>query len=171
VTIWSNQTLVFNYDFPNLGTVFTGSPINFVADGSLHLSTLANIEPATFSVSSIAPDEMQIAYFYPSSTYPQGFDLNDTSFNGFIISGPVADSPIVAAFVDNSSTVNGLTNATVSFAASSVTVNLAGDKFSAGSIGLIDVQFAVPEPGSLLLLASGMVLALGIARLTRIRFS
>jgi hypothetical protein len=166
VTIWSNQSLVFNYYFPALGDVFTGSPISFVADGSSHLSTLSNLSPATFSVTGIAPDAVQIAYFYPSGT----FTLNAAAFNGFSISGPVGDSPIVAAFVDSSSTVTGLTNASVSFAADSVTMNLAGDHFSAGSIGLIDVQFAVPEPGSLLLLASGLVVVFGIARLKRFRF-
>jgi hypothetical protein len=167
VTIWSNQSLVFNYYFPDLTHVFTGSPISFVADGSSHLSTLSTLKPATFSVSSIAPDAVQIAYFYPSGT----FGLTNAAFNGFSISGPVADSPIVAAFVDSSSTVTGLTNATVSFAAHSVTVNLAGDLFSAGSIGLIDVHFGVPEPGSLLLLASALVVVFGIARLKRFRFA
>jgi hypothetical protein len=165
VTIWTNQTLVFNYYFPDFGDVFTGSPISFVADGSSHLSTLSTLSPATFSVSSIAPDEMQITYFYPSGS----FNLNAAAFNGFNISGPVTDSPIVAAFVDGSSTVIGLTDATVSFAADSVSVNLAGDQFPAGSIGVIDVQFAVPEPGSLLLLASALVVVFAIARLKRFR--
>ncbi len=163
--IWSNQTLVFNYYFPDFGDVFTGSPISFVADGSSHLSTLSTLSPATFSVSSIAPDAAQIAYFYPGGT----FNLTTASFNGFNISGPPADSPVVAAFVDGGSTVTGLTNASVSFAANSVTVNLAGVSFTAGSIGLIDLQFAVPEPTSLFLLASGLVLAFGIARLKRLR--
>ena len=162
---WSNQSLVFNYYFPNFGDVFAGSPISFVADGSSHLSTLSTLSPATFSVSSIAPNAVQIAYFYPNGT----FNLNTAAFNGFNISGPVADSPIVAAFVDSGSTVTGLTNATVSFAADSVTVNLAGDQFPVGSIGLIDVQFAVPEPGSLILLASALVVVFAIARLKRFR--
>lgn len=165
MTVWSDQSLVFNYYFPNLGNVFTGSPINFVADGSTHLSTLANMDPATFSVSTIAPDEMQIAYFYPSGA----FNLTDTAFNGFVISGPVSDSPIVAAFVDSGSTVTGMTDATVSFAANSVTVNLAGDSFADGSIGLIDVQFAVPEPSSFLLLACGLLFVFGITHLKRFR--
>lgn len=164
MTTWSNQSLVFNYYFPDLGDVFTGSPISFVADGSSHLSTLSSLSPATFSVTGIAPDAVQIAYFYPSGS----FNLSNAAFNGFSISGPIADSPIVAAFVDSSSTVTGLTNATVSFAGDSVTVNLAKDHFSAGSVGLIDVQFAVPEPGSLLLLVSALVVVFGIARLKRL---
>jgi hypothetical protein len=165
VTIWANQNLEFNYYFPTFGDVFTGSPISFVADGSTHLSTLSTLSPATFSVSSIGPDAVQIAYFYASGA----FNLNNAAFNGFNISGPVTDAPIVAAFVDSGSTVTGLSDAAVSFAADSVSVNLAGDNFTAGSIGLIDVEFAVPEPGSLLLLASGLVIALGIARLKRFR--
>jgi PEP-CTERM motif-containing protein len=165
VTIWSNQSLVFNYYFPDFGDVFTGSPISFDADGSEHLSTLSTLSPATFSVTSIAPDTVQIAYFYASGA----FSLNTAPFNGFNISGPPADSPIVAAFVDSGSTAIGLTDGTVSFAADSVTVNLAGDQFPAGSTGLIDVQFAVPEPGSLLLLASALVVVFGIARLKRFR--
>ena len=165
MTIWANQNLEFNYYFPDPGSVFTGSPISFVADGSSHLSTLSNLSPATFSVTGIAPDAVQIAYFYPVGS----FNLSTSAFNGFIISGPVADSPIVAAFVDSGSTVPDLTNATVSFDANTVTVTLAGDAFPAGSIGLIDVQFAVPEPGSLLLLAPGLVVVFGIARLKRFR--
>lgn len=167
MTTWNNQNLVFNYYFPNYGTVFTGSPINFVANGSSNLSTMANLSPATFSVSSVAPNEAQIAYLYPSASYPSGFNLTNSNFNGFTISGSVANSPIVAATVDSGSTVTGLTNAAVSFAVNSVTVNLAGDDFTAGSIGLIDVQFAVPEPSSLLLLASGLVVVFWIARLKR----
>ena len=113
MTIWSNQTLVFNYYFPDFGDVFTGSPISFVADGSPHLSTLSTLSPATFSVSGIAPDAVQIAYFYSSGS----FNLNAAAFNGFNISGPVGDLPIAAAFVDSGSTVIGLTDGTVSFAA------------------------------------------------------
>jgi hypothetical protein len=169
VTTWNSQNLEFNYYFPHFGDVFTGSPISFVADGSPNLSTHADLNPATFSVSNIAPGVEQIAYFYPSAAYPQGVDLVSANFNGFNISGPLADSPIIAAFVDGSSTVTGLTDASVSFAADSVTVNLAGDNFTAGSIGLIDVQFAVPEPGSLLVFASGLAVILGIARLKRLR--
>jgi hypothetical protein len=82
------------------------------------------------------------------------------AFNGFNISGPVADSPIVAALINSNSTVTGLTNATVIFAADSVTVNLAGDPFSAGSIGLIDVRFGVP-------LACALVVVSWNARLNR----
>jgi hypothetical protein len=165
VTIWSNQSLVFNYYYPDFGDVFTGSPISFVADGSSHLSTLSNLSPATFSVSGIASNEVQITYFYPSGA----FNLSVAAFNGFNIAGPGADSPIVAAFVDGGSTVTGLTDASVSFAADSVSVNLSADNFTAGSIGLIDVQFAVPEPGSLLLLASGLAFVFAITRLKRFR--
>jgi hypothetical protein len=49
---WSNQTLVFNYYFPDFRDVFAGSPISFVADGSSHQSTLSDLSPATFYVSS-----------------------------------------------------------------------------------------------------------------------
>jgi hypothetical protein len=146
VTTWSDQSLTFTYYFPTLGNVFAGSPISFVADGSSNLSTLTNLSPATFSVTSIAQNELQISYSYPTGA----FTLNDASFNGFTIMGPVGDSPIIAAFVDPNSTVTGLTNSTISFAPAFVTVNLAGDQFSAGSVGLVDVQFAppVPEPST-----------------------
>jgi hypothetical protein len=168
MTTWSNQSLAFNYYFPTLGTVFTGSPISFVADGSTYLSTDANLNPATFSVSMIAPDIEQIAYYYPVANDPNGSHLTNSSFNGFTISGPVADAAIVAAGVDVSSTVTGLTDTSVGFTANSVTVNLAGDIFPAGSTGLIDVQFAVPEAGSLLLFASGL-LGFWITRMKRFR--
>jgi hypothetical protein len=147
-TTWTNQSLTFNYYFPTLGTVFTGSPISFVADGSPNLSTLPQDFPATFSVIGISPNEVQISYSYPQAN--ANFNLTATTFNGFTISGPVGDSPIAAAFVDSNSAVTGLSNSEVSFAANSVTVNLAGDTFSVGSVGLIDVQFAepVPEPST-----------------------
>jgi hypothetical protein len=146
MTTWSGQNLTFTYYFPAFGDVFTGSPIDFVADGSSYPSTFANLEPATFSVTSIAQNELQISYSYPG----QGHSLTNSTFNGFTISGPASDSPIVSALVDPSSTVTGLINSEVSFAANSVTVNLAGDVFSASSVGLIDVQFAppVPEPST-----------------------
>jgi hypothetical protein len=155
MTIWTGQDLTFNYNFPALGDVFTGSPINFVADGSLNLSTLSNLSPATFSVTGIAPNEAQISYLYPASQYPNGFGLNDASFNGFVISGPSGVSSIVAAFVDPGSTVTGLIDSSVSFSTDSVTVNLAGDNFFAGSVGLIDVQFAVPEPSTFAIMVLG----------------
>jgi hypothetical protein len=150
VTTWTDQSLTFNYYFPTLGTVFTGSPISFVADGSSYLSTLSNLVPATFSVTSIAQNELQISYSYPIAQYPQGLSLVNEPFNGFAITGPSGDSAIIAAFVDPSSSVTGLSNSTINFASDSVTVNLAGDVFSAGSVGLIDVQFAppVPEPST-----------------------
>jgi PEP-CTERM motif len=148
MTIWTGQDLTFSYNFPVLGDVFTGSPINFVADGSSHLSTLSSLSPATFSVTGIAPNEAQISYLYPASQYPSGFILTPAAFNGFVISGPSGDSSIVAAFVDPSSTATGLNDASVGFSTDSVTVNLAGDNFFAGSVGLIDVQFAVPEPST-----------------------
>jgi PEP-CTERM motif len=155
VTTWSDQSLTFTYYFPTLGSVFTGSPISFVADGSSYQSTLATSDPATFSVTSIGQNELQISYLYPTGA----FNLNSASFNGFTISGPVGDSPIFAAFVDPNSTVTGLTNSTISFAANSVTANLAGDVFSAGSVGLIDVQFAppVPEPSTWAMMILGFV--------------
>jgi PEP-CTERM motif len=146
VTTWTGQDLTFNYYFPTYGAVYAGSPISFVADGSSNLSTFSNLEPATFSVTSIAQNELQISYSYPG----QGHSLSDPTFDGFTISGPLGDSPIVAAFVDPNSTQPGLSNSTISFAANSVTVNLAGDVFTASSVGLIDVQFAppVPEPST-----------------------
>ena len=159
MTTWSGQSLAFTYYFPNLGNVFTGSPIDFVADGSSHLSTLANLAPATFSVTSIAQNEMQISYSYPIAQYPHGISLVNRPFNGFSISGPVGDSPILAAFVDPASTVTGLSNSTISFTPDSVIVNLAGDQFSAGSVGLIDVQFAppVPEPSTWAMMILGFI--------------
>ncbi len=146
MTTWTGQDLTFNYYFPTYGTVYAGSPISFVPDGSSNLSTFSNLEPATFSVTSIAQNELQISYSYPG----QGHSLSDPSFDGFTISAPLGDSPIVAAFVDPNSTQPGLSNSTISFAANSVTVNLAGDVFTASSVGLIDVQFAppVPEPST-----------------------
>ena len=142
MTTWTDQSLTFTYYFPALGDVFTGSPISFVADGSSHLSTLASLDPATFSVTSIAQNELQISYSYPTGA----FNLTNSSFNGFTITGPGSDSPILAAFVDPSSTVTGLIDSAISFAPDSVAVNLAGDQFPAGSVGLIDVQFSSPVP-------------------------
>lgn len=147
---WDGQGLTFNYYFPTFGNVFTGSPINFVADGSTHLSTFSNLNPATFSVTSIGLNELQISYFYPAANYPNGVSLVTQPFNGFAISGPSGLSPITAAFVDANSNVTGLIDSAVSFTSNSVVVNLAGDHFAAGSVGLIDVVFAsaVPEPST-----------------------
>jgi len=157
-TTWNNQTLTFTYQFPTAGSVFTGSPFTFVADGSDHLSTFSNLAPATFSVKAIAPDLMQIRYLYPLADYPQGVKMNSAfPFNGFTISGPSGLSPILAAFVDPNSNVTGLTNSTISTLTNAVTVNLAGDVFSPGSVGLIDVRFAeTPVPATLPLFASGL---------------
>jgi hypothetical protein len=164
VTTWTGQELTFNYYFPTYGTVYPGSPISFVADGSSNLSTFSNLEPATFSVTSIAQNELQISYSYPG----QGHTLSDPSFDGFTISGPLGDSPIVAAFVDSNSTQPGLSNSTISFAANSVTVNLAGDVFTTSSVGLIDVQFAppVPEPSTWAMLLIGFA-GIGLATYRR----
>lgn len=167
MTTWSGQNLAFTYYFPNLGSVFTGSPISFVADGSPNLSTFANLSPATFSVTTIAQNELQISYSYPIAEFPHGITLTNSSFNGFKIAGPVGDSPILAAFVDPNSTVTGLINSAISFAPDSVTVNLAGDHFSAGSVGLIDVQFAppVPEPSTWAMIILGFIgIGLGYRR-------
>lgn len=132
--------------------------LRFVADGSEHFSTASNLSPATFSVTSIAPDELQIRYFYPLADFPKGVTLTSGGgFNGFTISGPSGVSPILAAFVDASSNVTGLTDSVISYLIDSVTVNLAGDGFSPGSVGLIDVRFAAtPLPATLPLLASGL---------------
>lgn len=156
-TTWDNQTLTFTYQFPTAGSVFTGSPITFVADGSDHLSTFSNLKPATFSVTSIAPDLMQIRYLYPLADYPNTVTLVSVAFNGFTISGPSGLSPITAAFVDAASNVTGLTNSVISHTANSVTVNLAGNVFSPGSVGLIDFRVAqTPIPATLPLFASGL---------------
>jgi hypothetical protein len=130
-----------------------------VADGSLHLSTFSNLHPATFSVTGIAPNEVQISYFYPLADYPHGAGLTSPTFNGFTISGPNGLSPIVAAFVDSNSGVTGLTDSKISFTGNSVTVNLAGDTFPPGSVGLIDVEFAgaVPEASTWAMLIVGFV--------------
>jgi hypothetical protein len=154
---WNNQTLTFTYQFPTVGSVFSGSPFTFIADGSEYLSTASNLSPATFSVTSIAPDELQIRYFYLLADYPKTVTLNSATFNGFTILGPSGVSPITAAFVDATSNVTGLTDSAVSHLANSVTVNLAGDVFSPGSVGLIDLRVAeTPLPGTLPLLASGL---------------
>jgi hypothetical protein len=164
---WSNQSLVFDYYFPNYGNVFTGSPIAFVANGSQNLSTFSNLDPATFSVSSVTSSEVQISYSYPLASYPNGLSLTTAPFNGFTIPGPAGDSPIAAVSVDASSTVTGLVSSALSFTNDSATVNLAGDVFSPGSVGLIDVAFAVPEPSSVALLASGLLVVFAINRLRR----
>ena len=155
---WDNQTLTFTYQFPTIGSVFSGSPFTFVADGSEYLSTASNLAPATFSVTSIAPDELQIRYLYPLADYPTGATMTSGGgFNGFTISGPSGVSPIVAAFLDANSTVTGLTDSAISHLTNSVTVNLAGDVFSPGSVGLIDLRVAeTPLPATLPLLASGL---------------
>jgi hypothetical protein len=160
---WNNQTLTFTYQFPTVGSVFFGSPFTFVADGSDYLSTASNLAPATFSVTSVAPDELQIRYFYPLADYPKGVTLTSgVAFNGFTISGPSGLSPITAAFVDANSNVTGLTDSAISHLTNSVTVNLAGDVFSPGSVGLIDLRVAeTPLPATLPLLASGLG-ALGV---------
>src|ERR1700760_3828028 len=119
--IWTGETLTFTYYFPTYGSVFTGSPISFVADGSPYLSTYTNLNPATFSVSTISPSEMQIHYAYPDQT--NVFGLNPTAFNGFTISGSPGDAPISGIFIDGASTVTGLTNANLSFTDNSATVN------------------------------------------------
>jgi hypothetical protein len=156
-TTWNNQTLTFTYQFPTAGNVFLGSPITFVADGSDHLSTFSNLKPATFSVKSIAPDLMQIRYLYPLADYPNAVNMTSAPFNGFTISGPSGLSPILAAFVDPNSNVTGLTNSSISFVANAVTVNLAGDVFAPGSVGLIDFRVAAtPVPATLPLFASGL---------------
>ena len=160
---WNNQSLVFNYYFPTFGDVFTGSPVDFVANGTPYLSTLPSLFPATFSVSNITPFEEQISYAYPQAT--SSVPLTNSSFNGFTISGPAGDSPITAVLVDTLSTVTGLTSSELSFTNNSVTVNLRGDVFPAGSVGLIDVY--VPEPSSVALLASGLLVAFAITRLRR----
>jgi hypothetical protein len=169
VTTWSNESLTFNYYFPDYGDTFTGSPITFVADGSSHLSTLSNLSPATFSVTSIAPNEVQISYAYPAATI--AVPLTSSSFNGFTISGPSGDASIIAAFVDPGSAVTGLTDAQVSFTANTVTVNLSGTSFPVGAVGLIDAQFATPEPGGLATLAVGLLLLAITGRLTKRRSS
>ncbi len=143
--------------------MFADSPLGFVADGTPYLSTLTAPSPATFSVSNVAPYEEQISYTYPTS----GHNLTNSSFNGFTISGPASDNPIVAVTVDSDNGVPGLTISQLSFTNDSVTVNLAGDVFSAGAVGLIDVDFAVPEPSGGALLASGLLVVFAIARLRR----
>jgi hypothetical protein len=160
---WNDQSLVFNYYFPTYGDVFTGSPIDFVANGTPYLSTLPDLSPATFSVSNVTPFEEQISYAYPQGS----FNLNSASFNGFTISGPAGDSPIAAVLVDSGNTVSNLTSSELSFTNDSVTVNLAGDSFPAGSVGLINVEFTVPEPSSVALLGSVLLVAFAITRLRR----
>jgi hypothetical protein len=162
---WNNQGLVFNYYFPTYGNVFTGSPVDFVANGTPYLSTLPSLFPATFSISNVTPYEEQISYAYPQAT--SSFTLTSASFNGFTISGPAGDSPIVAVLVDSGNSVPSLTSSELSFTNDSVTVNLAGDVFSTGSVGLIDVDFAVPEPTSVALLASALLAVFAITRLRR----
>jgi hypothetical protein len=164
---WNNQSLVFNYYFPTYGDVFTGSPIDFVANGTSYLSTFSSLFPATFSVGFVTPFDEQISYAYPQAT--SGFSLTNSSFNGFTISGPAGDSPIAAVLVDSLSTVTGLTSSDLSFTNNSVTVNLAGNVFPLGSVGRIDVAFAVPEPSSVALLASGLLVVFAIMRLRRSR--
>ena len=161
--IWNNQSLVFTYYFPTYGTVFADSPLDFVADGSPYLSTLTAPSPATFSVGNVTPYEEQISYSYPTS----GHNLTNTSFNGFTISGPAGDTPIVGVRVDAANAVAGLTSAALSFTSNAVTVNLAGDAFPAGAVALIDVDFAIPEPGGVVLFASGLLLVFAITRLRR----
>jgi hypothetical protein len=166
MTTWANQALTFTYYFPAYGDVFTDSPINFLGDGSLHLSTFANLEPATFSVTGISPWEVQIAYVYPASDYPSGFGLTNVAFNGFTISGPAGITPITAVVIDPSSTIVGLTDAALSFTDTSATINLAGTTFPAGSVALIDVY--TPEPASVAILASALLLLVAMTRLRRL---
>ena len=162
-TTLDSQTLTFTYQFPTAGSVFFGSPFTFAADGSEHLSTASALSPATFSVAAIAPDVMQIRYFYPLADYPAGAKMTSVAFNGFTISGWSSEWSIIAAFVDPNSNVTGLTNSTISHLANSVTVNLAGDVFSPGSVGLIDLRVAeTPVPATLPLFVSGLA-AIGLA--------
>ena len=131
MTDWNGQTLSFNYHYPNYDSAYDS--------GTLTANGVPYLTPETFftlTVSAVSANVEQVQV-----NFPQGVNWNYAAFNGFTLTGPASDAPIIG--------VQNMTGGYVFNLGASANVfyvNWEGVSYTPGTTLVFDLTFASPTP-------------------------
>jgi len=140
-----------NYLYPEIDQIYQELGTGVVTSGGFTVNSFGQHDFTTY------PNDLVL-----TNVFGGDVTFTDADFNGYglvVNSGGTAISGITLGF----NNINGFDLSRVTFDATHVWINLAGLVTTPGKALELDLQF-VPEPGSILLLGSGLMAAFGVAR-------
>ena len=147
----NGANVTVNYLYPEINDIYQVLGTGTVTPGGFTVNSFGQHDFTTF------PDQLTL-------TNVAGFDVNFTpaDFNGYglvVNSGGTAITGVTIGF----NNISGFDLSRVTFDATDVWINLQGLTTTPGEDLALDLQFA-PEPGSILLMGTGLVAAFGVVR-------
>jgi hypothetical protein len=143
------ETITTTYLYPDTSTTYAGPVSTTVPLGGTTISDFAGFADINFSSSNIL------------ITTDRNGGPNPVSFDGFEFYDP--DGIFGSVTLDLSSTYAGLTASDVTFSSDYIFVNVANLTGLEGQTILLDIN-ATPEPPTVLLMATGLLLSLAVRR-------
>jgi hypothetical protein len=156
-TVMDGATIRLTYEFPNVGTIWNGNSHDLVVGPGIEISGF----PVGDARTNVDVSDTNVFV-----TYNSGGTWTTTSFNGFHIFDLFGSIPDFTGVSINAATnLTGFGDARITFDADNIWVDWNGLSFDSETIVSLDVE-AVPEPGTLLLLGTGIA---GLAARSRRR--
>jgi hypothetical protein len=146
-TVMDGATIRLTYEFPSLGAVWNVNTHDLVVGPGVEISNFPVGDPRT----NVDVSDTNIFVTYNSSA-----TWTPAAFNGFHIFDLFGSIPdFTAVSINPITNLTGFGDARITFDADNIWVDWNGLSFDSETIVSLDVE-AVPEPGTLLLLGTGI---------------
>jgi hypothetical protein len=146
-TVMDGATIRLTYEFPALGTIWNGNTHDLVVGPGFEISGF----PVGVAITNVDVSDTNIHV-----TYDIPGNWIAASFNGFHIFDLFGSIPdFTAVSINPITNLTGFGDARITFDADNIWVDWNGLSFNSETIVSLDVE-AVPEPGTLLLLGTGI---------------
>jgi hypothetical protein len=142
------ETITTTYYYPNIGIVYAGPQATLVPSGGTTIFNFAAFTDITFSSNSIL------------ITTDRDAGINNVSFDGFFFND--ANAIFNTVTLDPSSTYAGFDASRITFDSHNLYVNVENLPGLLGQTILLDIN--TPEPPTLLLMGTGLFIALAVWR-------